>query len=327
LNHYLRNTLAAGLLMAAAAGQGAAAQQAATSWTATQPIRIVVPFSAGGGSDVAARLVSAGMGNALGQPMVVENKPGASGAIASDIVYTAAPDGHTLLLGTADTQAMNPHVNKVRFDALKYVPVGGIAKVPYVLVGRPDLPAANLAELLALAKRTSLSYGSSGAGTGAHVQMTMFAKAANVTDLLHVPYQGVAPAFQAVLAGQVDLSMVPVALASQYPGKLRFYGLPSLDRNPALPDVPTLAEQGYRVDADSWNGLLAPPGTPPEVAAAIAQKLLAVVSAPEAQKKLRELGMVPYTDPQAEFAEFYKKEYDKWGAAIQAAGLAPGQGQ
>jgi len=323
----LTRILAAGLVLAASGWQGAGAQQGAKEWTATQPIRIVVPFSAGGGSDVAARLVSQGMGNTLGQPMVVENKPGASGAIASDIVYTAAPDGHVLLLGTADTQAMNPHVNKVRFDSMKYVPVGGIAKVPYVLVGRPDLPAANLTELLALAKQKSLSYGSSGAGTGAHVQMTMFAKEAKVNDLLHVPYQGVAPAFQAVVAGQVDLAMVPVALASQYAGKLRFYGLPSLERNPALPDVPTLAEQGYRVDADSWNGLLAPPGTPDEVAAAIGRKLLAVVSAPEAQKKLRELGMVPYTGSREEFTEFYRKEFDKWGTAIQAAGLAAGQAQ
>jgi len=312
------NAIAACALAAVACMGGPAHAQ---GWTATQPVRIVVPFSAGGGSDVAARLIAQSLGNSLGQPVVVENKPGASGAIASDIVYTAPPDGHTLLLGTADTQGMNPHVNKVRYDSMKYVPVAGIAKVSYMLVGRPGLSAPDLKTLVAQSKTTSFSYGSSGTGAAAHVQMSMFLDTAKITNMLHVPYQGVAPAFQALVAGQVDLTVVPVALAAQYRDKVRFYGVASLQRNEALPDVPTLAEQGYPVDGDPWVGLIAPPGTPTAAATAIAEKVHAALAQPEVQKKLRELGMTPYLGTQAEFAEFYKKDYPKWGEAIRAAGI------
>lgn len=316
------------LVFALAVGAGLQPAQGVepqAAWRPQQPIRIVVPFSAGGGTDVAARMVAQGLSDALGQAVVVDNKPGASGAIGSDIVYTAPPDGLTLLVGTADTQAMNPHVNKVRYETMRYVPVGGIAKVPFVLVGRPGLPAASLKELLELTRRKSLTYGSSGLGAGPHVQMAMFADAAKVTNLLHVPYQGAAPAFQALIAGQVDLSMVPVVLALQYRDKLRFYGIASLTRNDAIRDVPTLAEQGYKVDADSWNGLLAPPGTPEATVQAIAEKLAAVVAQPETQRRLREAGMTPFAGPRAEFADFYRSEYGKWGAAIRAAGITQAQ--
>jgi tripartite-type tricarboxylate transporter receptor subunit TctC len=290
-------------------------------WKASRPIRIVVPFSAGGGSDVAARLISEGMGEKLGTTIVVDNKPGASGAIASDLVYDAKPDGYTILLGTADTQAMNPHVNDVRFKSLNYVPIGGVAKVPYVLVGRPGLPAENLDELLKLAKNQSLSYGSSGLGTAADIQMRMFAGVAGIDNFLHVPYQGVAPAFQALVAGQVDLATVPVVLATQYRDKLKFYGVPSPIRNSALSNVPTLAEQGYDVKADSWNCLLAPPGTPDDVVATISAKLADVLARPAVIKKLNELGMMPFTESRNEFATFYNDEYKKWGDAIRVAGV------
>ncbi|ANN72926.1 Bug family tripartite tricarboxylate transporter substrate binding protein [Bordetella bronchialis] len=317
MNNYLR---ACAALILATVFQACGAADAA-GWKPTQPIRIVVPFSAGGGSDVVARLVSQSLGNRLGQTVIVENKPGASGAIASDLVYNAAPDGYTLLLGTADTQAMNPHVNKVRFDSLKFVPVGGLAKVPYVLVGRADLPASNLPELLALAKRQSLSYGSSGLGTAADVQMRMFGEVAKIDNLLHVPYQGVAPAFQGLVAGQVDLAAVPVVLAAQYRDKLKFFGLPSMERNSAIPDVPTLAEQGYRVDADSWNCLLAPPGTPAAIADAIGSQLAAVLAEPAVQKRLHEVGMTAFPGSRTEFAAFYRSEYEKWGDAIRKANI------
>ncbi|ANN67834.1 Bug family tripartite tricarboxylate transporter substrate binding protein [Bordetella bronchialis] len=313
------------LMLAAAAiagsGPSAAAEDTGKAWKASQPIRIVVPFSAGGGSDVAARLLAQGLGNSLGEPVIVENKPGASGAIASDLVYTAAPDGYTLLLGTADTQAMNPHVNKVRYDALKYVPVAAIAKVSYVLVGRPDMPAADTKALVALAKEKSLTYGSSGTGAAADIQMRMFDDAAKIPNMLHVPYQGVAPAFQALVAGQVDLAMIPVALVAQYRNKVKFYGIASMQRNPAIPDVPTLAEQGFPVDGDPWVGLLAPPKTPDAVANAIAERVAKVLAVPENQKKLREVGMTPYQGTRSEFTEFYRKDYDKWEKAIKSAGI------
>lgn len=294
---------------------------AGNEWKATQPIRIVVPFSAGGGSDVAARLIAEGLGTSLGQTVVVENKPGASGAIASDLVYSAKPDGHMMLLGTADTQSMNPHVNKVRYDSLKYVPVLGIARVSYALVGRNDLPADNLKELVALTKEKSLTYGSSGNGAAADIQMRMFADAAGIKNFLHVPYQGVAPAFQGLLGGQVDLAMIPVALVAQYKGKIKFYGMASMQRNSALPDVPTLAEGGYPVDGDPWVGFLAPPETPENIANAIAKKVADVLAKPETQQRLRDVGMTPYLESRQDFIKLYREDFEKWGKAIRDAGI------
>ncbi|MBT2304843.1 tripartite tricarboxylate transporter substrate binding protein [Variovorax paradoxus] len=290
-------------------------------WKPVQPIRIVVPFSAGGGSDVVARLIAQGFSEALGQPVVVDNKAGASGAIGSDYVYSAASDGYTLLLGTGDSQAMNPHVNKVRFETLKFTPVGGIAKFPFVLVGRPGLPATNVSELVQLARQTSLTYSSSGPGAAPHIQMNMFAEAAKINNLLHVPYQGAAPAFQALLAGQVDLFMAPINLTLQYRDKLRFFGVASLERNDALAEVPTLVERGFNVDADSFVCLLAPPGTPDAIATVLGEKLRTVVSSPAIDKKLRELGTNPYRGTRAEFATFYQNEYARWGKAIRGLKL------
>jgi tripartite-type tricarboxylate transporter receptor subunit TctC len=290
-------------------------------WKATQPIRIVVPFAAGGGSDVAARLIAERLGSSLGETVVVENKPGASGAIASQLVYNADPNGYTILLGTADTQSMNPHVNNVRYDSLKYVPVLGLAQVSYALVGRNDLPANNLAELISLTKNKSLSYGSSGTGAAADIQMRMFADTAGIKNLLHVPYQGVAPAFQGVLSGQVDLAMVPVALVSQYQGKIKFYGMASMQRNSALPDVPTLAEEGYAVDGDPWVGLLAPPGTSDAIAETIAQRVSTILANPDTQKRLKDVGMTPYLQSREDFIKLYGNDYEKWGKAIRNAGI------
>lgn len=307
--------------MIAATTTNSSAAASGGDWKASQPIRLVVPFSAGGGSDVAARLISEGLGTSLGQTVVVENKPGASGAIASDQVYLAKPDGLMLLLGTADTQSMNPHVNKVRYESLKYVPVLGIAQVSYALVGRNDLPANNLQELIELAKEKSLSYGSSGNGAAADVQMRMFADVAGIKNFLHAPYQGVAPAFQGLLGGQVDLAMIPVALVAQYQGKIKFYGVASMQRNYALPDVPTLAERGYPVDGDPWVGILAPPGTPEKVANAIADEVGKVLAKPDTQQRLQKVGMTPYVQSRSEFVELYRSDYEKWGNAIRKAGI------
>jgi tripartite-type tricarboxylate transporter receptor subunit TctC len=308
------------LLMSLAAVLGSAAA-AQTDWAPTKPIRLVVPFSPGGGGDTAARILAQALGGSLGQPVVVENKAGASGAIASEFVYNASPDGHTFLLGTADTQSMNPHVHKVRFDSLKYEPVVGIAKVSFVLVGRKGLGAENLTELLALAERKSLSYGSSGTGAASHVQTNMFAEVAKVTNLLHVPYQGAGPAFQGLLGGQVDLMMAPISAAVQHRDRLTFFGVASLERNDAIKDVPTLGEQGYPVDGDSWVCLLAPPDTPAAVSTFIAQKVSATLADAEVQRKLKDVGMTPFLLSPKEFEEFYRAEYTKWGKAIQSAGI------
>jgi tripartite-type tricarboxylate transporter receptor subunit TctC len=308
--------------LGATAMTGSVGARAQSAWRPTQPVRIIVPFSPGGGTDVIARVLAQGLGAELGQSVVVENKAGASGAIGSDYAFAASPDGHVLLLGTADAQAMNPHVNKVRFETPKYTVIGGIAKAPFVLVGRPGLPAANLSELLQLTRQSSLTYSSSGPGAAPHIQMSMFADATKVSNLHHIPYQGAAPAFQALVAEQVDLTMVPIVLSLQYRDKLRFFGVLSAERSEALRDVPTLIEQGYAVDADSWAGMLAPPGVPEPIVSSLSDKLRTVVASADVQKRLRDLGMTPYLGTRGEFTTFFRAEYERWGKAIRALNLS-----
>lgn len=302
-------------LIATAASLPLLAQDA---WKPSRPVKLIVPFAAGGGGDVITRLVARGMETTLGQAVIVENKPGASGSIGSDSVYRAAPDGYTVLSGSLDAQAMYPHVSMVNFDPAKFVPVGGMAQMGYVLMGRPDLPAANLAELRALMKTRSLSYGSGGAGSSLHVFTELFAKEAG-GKMLHVPYQGAGPGLQALMGGQIDLMMVPLAVAPQYRAKLRSYAVTSAQRVDAMKEVPTFTEQGLNVVGDSWAALFAPPGTPEPVAEALAAAMRQAVAAPEVAQKLRDMGMTPISLSRKDFAQFYAGEYRRWGDVIKAA--------
>lgn len=306
----------------------AAAALAATSllcasqeaWKPNRPITLVVPFAPGGGSDIIGRLVGQGISTRLGQAVVVDNKAGASGSIGSDLAYRAAPDGYTLLVSSLDSQGMYPHLRKVNFDSAKFVPVGGMAQMGYALMGRADLPARNLPELIALAKGKELTYASGGAGSSLHVFTELFARETGA-KLLHVPFQGAGPGVQALLGGQVDLMMVPLAVAPQHLAKLKVYGITSAKRVDSLKDVPTLAEQGVNVVGDSWAAVLAPPGTPAPVVASLSAALADTVASPEIQAKLREMGMTPIVMSQTEFAKFYGDEYRKWGSVIKAANI------
>ena len=295
----------------------AASALAQETWNPAQPVKLVVPFSPGGGADIMARLLADPLGRQLGQPGIVENKAGASGSIGSEFVYRAAPDGYTLLVATLDSQGMYPHMQKVGFDSAKYVPIGGIAQMGYALMGRSGMPAT-LPELRALMKTKQLSYGSGGAGSSLHVLTELFAKETD-TRLLHIPYKGAGPALQDLLAGQIDLMMVPMATAPQYRGKLVTYGITSAQRNPAMKDVPTLKESGLDVVGDSWAALVAPPGTPAPVAARLSAALEKVVATPEVNARLREIGLTPIGLSRPEFARFYADEYRKWGDVIKAA--------
>ncbi|VTU27285.1 Argininosuccinate lyase [Variovorax sp. PBS-H4] len=297
----------------------ATATLAQGAWTPTQPVKLIVPFAPGGGADIMARILSDALGRELGQPVIVENKSGASGSIGSEIVYRAPPDGHTLLIATLDSQGMYPHMRQVGFDSAKYVPVGGIAQMGYALMGRPGMPAT-LPELRSQLRAKQASYGSGGAGSSLHVLTELFAKETQA-KLLHVPYKGAGPALQDLLAGQIDLMMVPLATAPQYRGKLVTYGITSAQRNPAMPDVPTLKEAGLDVVGDSWAALLAPPGTPGPIADRLAATLTKVVALPDVNRRLRETGMTPMTLSRSEFVHYYADEYRKWGEVIKAANI------
>lgn len=312
--HALRLIVASALV---ASGVSAAAQE---DWKPAKPIRLVVPFPPGGGADVLGRLTSQGVGARLGQSVVVENKGGASGSIGSDYVYKSPADGTVALIATPDSLSMFPHIAKVGFDSQKFVPLSGIAEAPYVLMGRADLPATTLPELLALMKTRTLSYSSAGQGTTPHILGALFAKEAR-SELLHVPFQGTGPATQALLSGTVDLGWVSVQAAVQFRSKLRAFGTPSRQRLAAFGDIPTLSEQGLAVVGASWLAWVAPPGTPEPIVAAMSKAVRETVASAEVTARLHDMGMVPMQLSQPEFAKFYQDEYRRWGEVIRAANI------
>jgi len=301
------------------------AQQAAQGWTATRPVRLVVPYPPGGGTDIAARMVAGGVANSLGQPMVVENKPGANGVIAADYVYDSAPDAATLLFGSGDVVSISPHTYpNIRFKPDGFVAVAPIAKIGVVLAGRPGLDAKTLPELIEAARKRQLSYAHWGVGSNGHIGMEIFQTQSKAQKMLDVPYLGTAPALLALLAGQVDLMLVPTPLVIANRDKLRVYGVAAPERYTGLKDVPTLKELGYPVDADIWFGVLAPPGTPQPAVEAIRRELGRVVQDPSVQARMIDQGLQPDSAGPAGFADFVKSENRRWGAVIQSAGIRIG---
>ena len=312
---------AAVLVLAFALAPIAQAQTAEPTWTPTKPIKMILPYPPGGGSDTVARIVVQGLGNRLGQPVVIENRGGANGSIGTEVVYNAAPDGYTLLMSSADTYSMYPPLYpKVRFVSAEFVPITPSAKVNFVIMGRPDLPAKNLTELIALAKKTKLTYGTWGNGSGAHIAMSLF-QSVTGTEMIHVPFQGAAPAAQAAMAGQVDIAMMPMHLASSFKGKLTAFGVASDKRVQSVNDIPTLTEQGTPVLADAWVGVLAPPKTPAPIAAALAKAFSDTMADPEVNAKLNNVGLVPFAGTREQFATYLANDYAFWSKTIHAAGI------
>ena len=193
---------------------------------------------------------------------------------------------------------MYPHLSKTKWDATKFVPVAGLAKTAFVLMGRQDLPAADLQELLGLMKKQGLTYSTARAGSAMHVLTGAFGTTTKIDNLVHVRYQGAGPALQALVAGRVDLMMVPVAIAGQYRSRLKTYGVTAPQRVDVMKDVPTLSEQGVPVVGESWLGVLAPPGTPATITAVLAKAIGEIVASPEFQTRVAGMGMAPLTGMQ-----------------------------
>jgi tripartite-type tricarboxylate transporter receptor subunit TctC len=314
-----RRGLARGMVWAAAlVGLDAAAQS--HGWVPDKPVRLIVPFPAGGGADVAARIVAQAVGGRLGQPMIVENRGGAGGAIGSQVVQVAPPDGCTLLVGSADTHSIYPHVYaKPLFQATEFVAVAPITRIAYVLMGRPDLPARSVADVVALSRKGQLSYASWGPGSAAHAAMSLFTGVAHLAPMLHVPYTGAAPASQALMASQVDLMMVPMPLAVASRSKLSVFGVSAMQRSDALKDVPTLSEQGYAVDAEFWIGLLAPAKTPQAIIDVLNRATVEVLDSAELKAKLQVQGAQPAPMTAHAFADFIRSETLKWAQVVKTA--------
>ncbi len=308
---------------AAALGTTALAQPAPFP---TQTVRIVLPFAAGGATDVIARTTAQKLGEKWGQPVVVDNKAGGNGNIGAALVARAAPDGYTLLMATS-SHAINASLYKKLDYGLQrdFIALSNIAAVPLVLVATPGLPvtsARQLASLAAASGGQALNFGSGGVGTAAHLAGEMF-NAGTGARMVHVAYKGGAPAMNDLLGGQIQIMFanLPEALAHVRAGKLKALGVTGSTRHPQLPDVPTLQEAGFAdMQLKSWFGLFAPKGTPQAVVDKLSADLAAVVADPAVQARLRDLGGEPIGNRHEEFQAFLGQDIDRWGALVKRSG-------
>ncbi|MGZ5100401.1 MAG: tripartite tricarboxylate transporter substrate binding protein [Usitatibacter sp.] len=292
----------------------------------SRPIRIIVPFGPGGFTDVAARILQKELLPVIGQPVVIENKPGAGSTIGTaEVAKQAKPDGYTLVM-ISTTHVITPHLYKeMPYDPIKdFTPVMKIAEGPYVLVVHPSLPVKNVAELIALAraKPNSIDYASSGNGSSQHLVGALFATMAGA-PLNHVPYKGSSGAMNDLLGGQVKVSFVgvPNALPNLASGKLRALAVTTARRYPGLPDVPTLDESGVKgYDATLWLGLLAPPGTPRDIVLKLNTEITKVLAGAEAKKLMSSAGVYVATSTPEEFGALMQSELDRWGKVVRATG-------
>ena len=295
----------------------------------TRPLRIIVPFPPGGPADGLARIVGDKLAVALGQPVVIDNRPGAGGNIGMELGAKAAPDGHTLVLAPAGNLTVNPSLYRnVPYDVARdFAPITVIAAVPNVLVINPQVPAKDTSELIAYAKANPgrLNFASPGAGSGAHLAGELLKSSAGI-EMVHVPFNGIAPAVTAVVAGDVQLmfAAAPSALPLVAAGKLRAIGVASPKRIAAAPALPTLDESGLTgFDVTSWYSLVAPAGTPPAVVERLQQEVARALQSPETRAKLAGLGAEPVANTPAEFAVMIKSETAKWGKIVKDANIRP----
>jgi len=293
------------------------------------PLKMIVPFPAGGPTDVMARLVSNKLGDALGQPIYVENKAGAHGAIGMQTALAAPADGQTLVMVSIGTNGINPGLyKKLSYDVNKdFVPVSLLVTVPIVIVTRVDAPYGDLAGLLAYAKANpgKLTFASAGNGGSSHLVPEMFMLRSNI-DMVHVPYKGTAPAISDVLAGQVNLMFDTLLTSTQHiqSGKLKIIATTTAKRLPSYPNVPTVSESvlpGF--EASSWYGLEVKAGTSPEIVQRLSAELAKIMKMPDVRERLDQLSTFAVGSTPEEFARFQKSEQDKWVKVIQKGNIQP----
>ena len=311
------------ILLAAAL---AAAPLAAWAAFPERPLRLVVPFPAGGAADLMARGLAQHLGEQLGQQVVIDNRGGAGGTVACEIVARAPADGYTLLFGTMGTQAINPALySKLRYDPLKdFAPIALTHITPRVLVVGPSVKACNVGELIALAraKAGQLTYGSAGNGSSSHLSGALFESLAGV-DLVHVPYKGSAPLLTDLLAGRVDATFDSFTVYEEHikSGRVRALAVTSRMRMAALPQVPTLAEAGLPgYEVSNWLGVLAPAGTPKEVVTALHAAVIRAMADAGMKRQLTALGIEPAASTPDEFSALIRSEIPKWARLVKASG-------
>ena len=313
-----------GLLALAALAIGCCATGAQAQAYPQKPVKLVVPFAAGGTTSILARLLAERLTQGLGQPFVVDNRPGAGGNVGMDAVAKAEPDGYTLLMGPIGL-AINPALYpKMAFDPQRdFAPIGLYAGVPNLLVVHPSVPANNVAELIAHARANpgKLAYASNGNGTSSHLAAEML-KAAAGLYILHIPYRGGAPAMQDLLAGQVQMlfDQMPAVLPQVQGGRVRALGVSSIKRSAAAPDVPAIAESLKGFDMTVWFGILAPKGTPAQIVTRLNAEMLKVLNDPAFQTQLAKMGVTPMPSSPEEFARYISTETTRWAQVVKDSG-------
>jgi tripartite-type tricarboxylate transporter receptor subunit TctC len=319
MQRFTLRTLVAALALAVS-GSGLA-----QTWPA-KPVRVIVPFAAGGNTDGIARIASERLTSALGQQFVVENRPGAGGAIAADLVAKSAPDGYTLFVSALGQLAILPFITKVGYDPIRdFEPVSNIGENAFILGVHQSVPVRTVRELVDFVKANpgKTSYASGGSGSVSHLSAALFVTRAGI-DVTHVPYKGGAPAVADLVGGQVQMyfgnysDMVPHAQA----GKVRLLGISSLKRDPRLPDVPTIAESGYPdFRTVTWNGLVAPAKTPKEIIERLSAELQKAAKEPAYVERLQKLGVDSVGSTPEQFARTIRQDVTFWGNAAKAANV------
>jgi tripartite-type tricarboxylate transporter receptor subunit TctC len=304
--------------------QTASSTAASQSWP-SKPIRFVVGFPAGGATDLVARTISQKLSDALKQPVVVDNRPGAASNIAAELVATSPKDGHTIFLGTVST-SINPSLyRKLAYDALRdFAPVTQVTSTPFLAAVHPSLPVRNIKDLIALAKSNpaKLAYASAGSGSGGHLFVEMFAAMAQI-KFVHVPYKGAAPATTATMSGetQVLFDNITTTLPVTRSGKLRGLAVTTAKRSAAAPELPTVAEAGVPgYDANAWFGIFVPAGTPQAIIERLHAETVKIVNLPDTRERFLSLGAEPVGSTPAEFGAFFRKEVAKWAKVVKASG-------
>ena len=291
----------------------------------TKPIKIIVPFPAGGTVDFFARVISTKLSDALGQSVLVENRAGAGGNIAAEAVAKAAPDGYTLLMGSEIIAINTSLYSKIGYDPVKdLAPITLVGTVPNILIVHPGLPVNSVNDLIALAKKTpgKISFASTGQGTSTHLSSELFKLMANV-DMLHIPYKGGPPAIADLISGQVNMMFInmPTGITHVRSGKAKIIAVSSIKRVSQLPDVPTVDQAGVKgFETSAWSGLYAPAGTPVDIINRLNAEVVKILKQPSVREQLMAQGAEPVGDSPEEFSRFTLAEISKWAKIIKISG-------
>jgi tripartite-type tricarboxylate transporter receptor subunit TctC len=321
-------TLAKGRIVIAVLALVGAAPVAVAAGYPDHPVRMIVPFTPAGATDLLARLVGERLGAKLGQSVVIDNRAGAGGNVGAEIAARAAPDGYTLLMGPASVYAISATLYpRLGYDLVKdLTPVALVANVPHVLLVNNDLPVKSVPEIVQLAKKKpgQLNIASQGSGTVSHLEAELFKHMAGI-DMLHVPYRGSAPAILDLIGGRVQVMFDSIASALPHvrAGKLRAIAVASNTRSSLLPNVPTVAESLPGYSAHSWLGIFVPAGTPQSAVERLQRDLVAAIDDPKAQARLVEAGFEPKSSSQGDFARLVREEMEKWRSVVKMSGATP----